>query len=134
MTSTRPKLRAVREELGWTEQDVADQVPRMAWLRWHEHVGVNPDMVSKWERGEKRPGPHYRELLGLVFEADAHSLGLGGPAAAQAGAHSEADRNSLIEMLGGAASLLDQLGTARAVLQPRVFHVWKGELMHRRSL
>lgn len=55
MTSTRPKLRALREERGWTQQDVADQVSRMAWLRRHEHVGVNADMVAKWERGDKRP-------------------------------------------------------------------------------
>src|SRR5262245_50525441 len=114
MTTTRPRprprLRALREERGWTQQEVAEQVSRLAWLRRHEHVGVNADMVSKWERGEKQPTPRYRELLCLLFETDAHGLGLGGPAPAEASAHSEVDGDSLIDMLGGAASLLDQLG------------------------
>ena len=68
MTSTQPKLKALRKEHGWTQQDLADQVTRMAWLRRREHVAVNADMVSKWERGEKRPVPRYRELLGWVFD------------------------------------------------------------------
>ncbi len=33
MTSTRPRLKELREERGWTQQDVADQVARLAWLR-----------------------------------------------------------------------------------------------------
>jgi tetratricopeptide (TPR) repeat protein len=40
----------------------------------------------------------------------------------------------LIATLGGAASLLDQLGAAGAILQPRMFGVWKDELMHRRAV
>lgn len=70
MTNPRPKLRALREERGWTQQDVADQVARMAWLREHKGAGVNADMVAKWERGDKRPNPRYRELLGQVFNTD----------------------------------------------------------------
>ena len=62
------------------------------------------------------------------------SLGIGGPAPAEASARAEADDSSLIEMLGGAASLLDQLGAAGAILQPRMFDVWKDELMQRRAL
>ncbi len=133
MTGTRPRLKALREERGWTQQDVADQVSRLAWLRRHEHVGINADMVAKWERGEKRPSPLYRELLCLLFATDAQSLGIGGPAKAETGVHAEADDSSLIEMLGGAASLLDQLGAAGLILQPRMFDVWKDELMQRRS-
>jgi len=127
-------LRTLREERGWTQQDVADQVSRLAWLRRRKHVGVNADMVSKWERGEKRPDPSYRELLCLLFATDAHSLGIGGPAPAEASAPAEAGESSLIDMLGGAASLLDQLGTAGMILQPRMFDVWKDELMQRRAL
>ncbi len=91
-------------------------------------------MVAKWERGEKRPSPLYRELLCLLFATDAQSLGIGGPAKAETGVHAEADDSSLIEMLGGAASLLDQLGAAGLILQPRMFDVWKDELMQRRAL
>lgn len=134
MTSTRPKLRALREAHGWTQQDVADQIARMAWLRQHKEVGVNADMVAKWERGDKRPSAPYRELLGWVFSTSAYELGLGGPAPAETGVQSELDGNSLIEMLGGAASLLGQLGAAGSLLQPRMFDVWKDELMQRRAL
>jgi transcriptional regulator with XRE-family HTH domain/tetratricopeptide (TPR) repeat protein len=134
MTTTRPRLRALREERGWTQQDVADQISRLAWLRRREHVGVNPDMVAKWERGEKRPSPRYRDLLCLLFGVDVQGLGVGGAAQPVAGTRSEPDDGSLIATLGGAASLLDQLGAAGAILQPRMFDVWKDELMHRRAL
>src|SRR6185437_14025481 len=99
---TRPRLKALREERGWTQQDVAEQVSRLAWLRHHEHVGINADMVAKWERGNKRPRLRYRELLCLVFETDVRGLGLGGSApAAEPGEPDAADGNSLKEMLCG---------------------------------
>lgn len=134
MTTTRPRLRPLREERGWTQQEVAEQIARLAWLRRREHVGVNADMVAKWERGEKRPSPRYRELLCLLFGADAQALGIGAAVQPLAGIGSEPDEGSLIATLGGAASLLDQLGAAGAILQPRMFGVWKDELMHRRAV
>src|SRR5712692_6650699 len=134
MTSTRPRLKALRQERGWTQQEVAEQLDRLAWLRRHKRVGVNADMVAKWERGEKRPSPLYRELLCLLFETDAQALGIGGPVPAETGVRAEADGSSLIEMLGGAASLLDQLGAAGLILQPRMFDVWKDEVMRRRAV
>jgi len=87
-----------------------------------------------WERGDKKPSPRYRELLSLVFETDARELGIGGSARTTSSVSGDFDGNSLIEMLGGAASLLDQLGAAGAILQPRMFDVWKDELMQRRAL
>jgi len=134
MTSTRPRLRTLREERGWTQQEVADQVARLAWLRHRERVGVNADMVAKWERGEKRPSPRYRDLLCLLYGADAQTLGIGGAGQPAIGARPEADDGSLIAALGGAASLLDQMGAAGAILQPRMFDVWKEELMQRRAM
>jgi transcriptional regulator with XRE-family HTH domain len=133
MTSPQMPLKALREQRGWTQKEVADQVSRMAWLRRHERVGVNADMIAKWERGDKKPSPRYRELLSLVFETDARELGIGG-AVRTASVSDDFDGNSLIEMLGGAATLLDQLGAAGAILQPRMFDVWKDELMQRRAL
>ena len=124
----------LREERGWTQQDVADQVARLAWLRHRERAGVNADMVAKWERGEKRPSPRYRDLLCLLFGADAQTLGIGGAGQPAIGARPEADDGSLIAALGGAASLLDQMGAAGAILQPRMFGVWKDELMQRRAM
>ncbi len=134
MTDTQLPLRALREQRGWTQQEVADQVARMAWLRKSDRVGVNADMVAKWERGDKKPSARYRELLSLVFETDARGLGLGGPVHTVTVGADDLDGNSLIEMLGGAATLLDQLGAAGAILQPRMFDVWKDELMQRRAL
>jgi tetratricopeptide (TPR) repeat protein len=37
-------------------------------------------------------------------------------------------------MLGGAESLMDQLGTAGALLRPRMFGMWKDDAMQRRAL
>ena len=46
----------------------------------------------------------------------------------------EPAEGSLIATLAGAASLVDQLGAAGAILQPRMFGVWKDEFMQRRAL
>jgi transcriptional regulator with XRE-family HTH domain len=134
MTTTRPRLREFREARGWTQQDVAEQIARLAWLRRREHVGVNPDMVAKWERGEKRPSPRYRDLLCLLYGTDAGSLGIGQALQVAAQISPEPAEGSLIATLAGAASLVDQLGAAGAILQPRMFGVWKDELMQRRAL
>jgi hypothetical protein len=42
-------------------------------------VGVNADMVGKWERGEKRPSKLYRRLLCLLYQATEEDLGLRTP-------------------------------------------------------
>jgi transcriptional regulator with XRE-family HTH domain/tetratricopeptide (TPR) repeat protein len=136
MTTKALRLREFREARGWTQQDVAEQIARLAWLRQREHVGVNADMVAKWERGVKNPARRYRDLLCLLYGTDEQTLGLG-PARAATGpakALPEAGDGSLIATLGGAASLLDQLGAAGVILQPRMFGVWKDELMQRRAL
>src|SRR4030088_2270136 len=104
--TTRTRLKDLREERGWTQQEVADQISRLAWLRRREHVGVNADMVAKWERGDKRPSPRYRDLLCLLFGTDAQTLGIGVAAQPLSGPRSEAEDGSLIATLGGAASLL----------------------------
>src|SRR5262249_10179379 len=120
MTSTRPRprLRALREERGWTQQEVAEQVSRLAWLRRQQHLGTRAASGCEGERGGRGVSRRCRELLCLLFETDAHALGFGGPATAEASVPGEVDGNSLIDMLGGAASLLDQLGAAGLILQP----------------
>ena len=59
----RPALREGRDELGLTQQEVADGLARLAWQRDAKRVGVDANMVSKWERGESRPWAIYRRLL-----------------------------------------------------------------------
>src|SRR5258708_19366416 len=122
MTSTRLRRRAFSEERGWTQQEVADQVARLAWLRRREHVGINADMVAKWERGEKRPSPRYRDLLCLLFAADAQTLGIG-VAGQPATMPPEADDRSLIAPLGGAPPLPHPLGPAPPIFPPPVFRL-----------
>jgi transcriptional regulator with XRE-family HTH domain len=134
MATTRPRLREFREARGWTQQDVADQLARVAWLRRREHVGVNADMVAKWERGAKGISRHYRELLCLLYDTDAAALGIGPAVQVASQPVAEEGDGSLLDLLGGAASLLDQLGPAGSMLRPWVFGVWKDDLMQRRAL
>jgi transcriptional regulator with XRE-family HTH domain len=134
MTTTRPRLREFREARGWTQQDVAEQIARLAWLRRREHVGVNPDMVAKWERGTKGISRHYRELLCLLYDTDAATLGIGPAVRTAVSPVASADDSSLVDLLGGSASLLDELGAAGAILRPWVFGAWKDEHMERRAL
>lgn len=136
--ATRPRIRELREERGWTQEETAEQLHKLAYMRDRTHVGVNADMVAKWERGDKRPSRMYRDLLCLLFGVTAEYLRLG---PARAGKHTVAERpvpanadDSLVTALGGAAAILDQLGTAGAILQPRIFEAWKDDVMQRRAL
>ena len=65
--SERPRLRELRTELGWTQQEMAERIAHLAWMQHREHAGVNADMVAKWERGVKGVSPRYRELLCHLF-------------------------------------------------------------------
>ena len=78
MTETRPnRLGEAREDRGGTRQEAADQLARLAWLRLRKRVGVNANMVAKWEAGTKHPNPLYRELLYLLYRATPEYLGIG---------------------------------------------------------
>jgi transcriptional regulator with XRE-family HTH domain len=55
VTTTPNPLRTLRLRRGWTQQDVAQNLDRIAWSQSGKHVGVNADMVAKWERGVKAP-------------------------------------------------------------------------------
>lgn len=91
------RLREHRERLGLTQAEVAERLVQMAWARERVHVGVNPDMVSKWERGLKRPSKLYQRLLCLTFDASPHDLGLvlGG-----AGRNDDTDHEGLLAIPG----------------------------------
>jgi len=127
-----PRLRELRIERNWTQQEVADRLARLAWLHRHKEVGVTADMVAKWERGAKRPSALYRELLCLLLGTTADQVGLGPAPAAQTGA--PASDNMLLSMLDNAAGILDQLGKAGAVLEPQMFAVWKEQISNRRAM
>ena len=57
------RLRFEREVRGWTQQYVA------------EHLGTDMNIVSRWECGERKPGPYYRQKLIELFGKSAFELG-----------------------------------------------------------
>lgn len=59
-------LRYARLERGWSQQRVAEQ------------IGTTEDVISRWERGTRTPGPYYREKLCLLFQKSARELGFVG--------------------------------------------------------
>src|SRR2546427_12459149 len=71
-----PHLRAQRARLGLTQQEVAEALAVLAWEHDHEQLGVDADMVSKWERGAKRPRRLYRRLLCMLYNSTEEDLGL----------------------------------------------------------
>ena len=56
MTADRPRLKDLREQRGWTQQEVADQIQRLAWGRQREAFNKklgkrDPDAVREaWQR------------------------------------------------------------------------------------
>ena len=133
--SERPRLRELRRELGWTQQEMADRLAHLAWMERREHAGVNADMVAKWERGVKGVSPRYRELLCRLFGVTPDQLGLKNtPPAATGRTGPLADDQSLVAMLDNTAGLLDQLGAAGTALAPHMLHAWKDAVTTRRTM
>jgi transcriptional regulator with XRE-family HTH domain/tetratricopeptide (TPR) repeat protein len=132
--SERPRLRELRTELGWTQQEMAERIAHLAWMQHREHAGVNADMVAKWERGVKGVSPRYRELLCHLFGVTPDQLGLkNAPPAATGRTRPLVDDQSLLAMVDNAASLLDQLGAAGTALAPHMLHAWKDAVTTRRT-
>jgi transcriptional regulator with XRE-family HTH domain len=135
----RSGLREARQDRGWTQGEAAEQLARLAWLRYGERVGANADMIAKWERGEKNPSPRYRELLCLLYGATPEYLGIARATRSKTNPSPETTspavtEQTLVDALGGAAAILDQLGTAGGILQPRMFDAWKDDVMQRRAM
>src|SRR5262245_61539 len=72
----RPQLRKYRLQLGWTQQEIADRLAHLVWMKHRERVAVNADMIAKWERGAKGISPRYRDLFCELFGVTADQLGL----------------------------------------------------------
>lgn len=117
-----PAWRELRQERGLTQQDVAEALCRLARVHEKRGVGVNADMVSKWERGEKKPSAIYRRLLGLLFDAaptPASYRAIGTPA--EPGASM-------------AVSVAQRLRNFDPLLRPALAEMWKEDLVKRRSM
>ena len=122
----RPRLRELRTNLGWTQQESADRIAHLTWMERRERVGINADMVAKWERGAKGISPRYRELLCRLCGVTPNQLSLKNtPQITTVRSRPLTDDQSLIAMLDNAAGLLNQLGAAGTVLAPHMLHAWK---------
>jgi transcriptional regulator with XRE-family HTH domain len=124
--STSP-LRAYRGRHGLTQGKVADEVARLAWYRTTTRVGINADMVSKWERGTKSVSGLYQKLLCDLFGATPEQLGFRDPVSRNAGLENDGGSR-------GVSALLTQLGEGASLLGPAVLETWKIEQVKRRTL
>ena len=67
-------LRHQRLLRGWTLQQVVDELCKLC--EEEEDVpGVTADMVSKWERGERKPSRFYQSKLCVLYSKSADQLG-----------------------------------------------------------
>jgi transcriptional regulator with XRE-family HTH domain/energy-coupling factor transporter ATP-binding protein EcfA2 len=57
-------LKQAREERGWSQKDVAEQ------------IGTDPKTVSRWERGVAYPSPYFRQKLAELFQKSLRELDL----------------------------------------------------------
>src|SRR6266516_3762129 len=69
------QLQQHRARLDLSQEEVAEELAGLAWVHYKINVGVNADMVGKWERGEKRPSKIYRDLLCRLYKATPEKLG-----------------------------------------------------------
>src|SRR5262249_10836257 len=70
------RLRLQRLARGWSQDDVAAGLHRMAASMGEPELGVAARMGSRWERGPRRPRPRYVRLLCRLFELPADQLGV----------------------------------------------------------
>jgi transcriptional regulator with XRE-family HTH domain/tetratricopeptide (TPR) repeat protein len=133
-TAGRPRLRELRIEAGWTQQQLADKLAYFAWTRGHKQAAVNADMVAKWERGAKGISPRYRILLCQLFAVTPDKLGVAPAPDTPATPRPARDPESLVSMLDQAAALLTQLGAPGTALAPQMLTAWRDTATSRRTM
>ena len=70
------RLRLQRRLRGWSQDDVAAGLCRIASGRGEPDLGVDATMISRWERGTRHPRPRYVRLLCQLFDLPVEQLGL----------------------------------------------------------
>ena len=70
------RLRLQRRLRGWSQDDVAAGLHRVAAGLDEPELGVDAAMVSRWERGTRKPCARYVRLLCHLFELPAEQLGV----------------------------------------------------------
>jgi transcriptional regulator with XRE-family HTH domain len=69
------RLREHRERLGKTQEEMGDHLAHIVWELHRKVVAISGGMVSKWERGERRPSRLYREAYRISANASDEELG-----------------------------------------------------------
>lgn len=69
------RIRAYREQLGKTQEELGDLLSGVVWSLHQRVVHITGGMVSKWERGIRRPTKLYREAYRVLFNASDEELG-----------------------------------------------------------
>lgn len=71
------RLCEYRMRLRLTQREVAEELAKLAYQRGGDQArrGINAAMVSRWERGVKRPSPYYQALLCVLFDVTPAQLG-----------------------------------------------------------
>jgi tetratricopeptide (TPR) repeat protein/transcriptional regulator with XRE-family HTH domain len=94
-TQPNTLLRQQRLLRGWSLQHVVEQLCSLC--QEEEDVpGVTADMVSKWERGERKPSRFYQTKLCLLYSTNADRLGFLEASDIREPVHAKEPRSSLV--------------------------------------
>src|SRR6266513_1981239 len=69
-------LRLQRRLRGWSQEDVAAGLQRLAPTWGDSASGFDATLVGLWERGTRTPPPRTVRLLSLLFDLPAQDLGM----------------------------------------------------------
>jgi transcriptional regulator with XRE-family HTH domain/tetratricopeptide (TPR) repeat protein len=127
------RLRELRMDAGWTQNQLAEKLAYLAWTRGKQHAAVNGNMVAKWESGTKGISARYRIMLCDLFGVTAEQLGIA-PPPVDTPLPPVRDTESLIAMLDKAGALLDQLGATGTALAPQMLSAWQDTATSRRTM
>jgi transcriptional regulator with XRE-family HTH domain len=86
LLSANLQLAMQRRRRGWSQADLSHRLRRLAEEHGVVDIAVDGNMVSRWERGIRRPSPRYIRLLCQLFDLDGPALGFADDD--QAGSHS----------------------------------------------
>src|SRR5690349_20475137 len=95
------RLRQQRQFRGWSLDDLAAELYKLAASLGEPTPGVNGNMVSRWERGVRSPRPYYVRLLCALFEQSAEQLGLVGHGGQSAASDARGTDDRYHELLVG---------------------------------
>ncbi|WP_322767553.1 helix-turn-helix transcriptional regulator [Frankia sp. Cr1] len=70
------ELRRRRDMAGYSQRGLADALAALAWDDLRLRVGVDGNLVSRWERGTAQPRAPYPDLLCRLFRTTPEQLGL----------------------------------------------------------